>query len=68
MFEEFKMVSKTTVSKTIDDKLRHALQTIWKDILIYHINILKENLTQINRNLRKKKELYVLLYHSSMIY
>ena len=57
MFEEFKMVSKTTVSKTIDDKLRHALQTI-----------LKENLTQINRNLRKKKELYVLLYHSSMIY
>ena len=68
MFEEFKMVSKTTVSKTIDDKLRHALQTILKDILIYHINILKENLTQINRNLRKKKELYVLLYHSSMIY
>ena len=68
MFEEFKMVSKTTVSKTIDDKLRHALQTILKDILIYHINILKKNLTQINRNLRKKKELYVLLYHSSMIY
>ena len=68
MFEEFKMVSKTTISKTIDDKLRHALQTILKDILIYHINILKENLTQINRNLRKKKELYVLLYHSSMIY
>ena len=68
MFEEFKMVSKTTVSKTIDDKLRHALQTILKDILIYHINILKENLTQINRNPRKKKELYVLLYHSSMIY
>ena len=26
----------------------------------------KEKLAEINRNLRKKKELYLLLYHTSM--
>ena len=29
--------------------------------------MLKEKLSQINRNLRKKKELHFLLYHTSMI-
>ena len=29
--------------------------------------MLKEKLSQVNRNLRKKKELHFLLYHTSMI-